>query len=77
MNLTGERKVPALLKAKVKIEDDVSVSLSPGMKRGYMVKNEFMNELGGITSKVFPSESTAKSYAQGQEIIKVDVIWVP
>jgi hypothetical protein len=72
--MQGERKVPALLRAKVTASDQMSMQLTPGLKTGYMVLNEFVQELGNITSKVFPSESAAKSYAQGQDIIKVDVI---
>lgn len=77
MNLFGERKVPALLKAKVSAADNVTMTLSKGMKNGFMVKSEFDNELGAFTCKVFSSESAAKSYAKDQEIIKVNVAWQP
>lgn len=77
MIFTGERKVPALLKAKVSTDDSVTLSLSKGMKRGYMIRGEFDSELGNVTAKVFPTESVARSYSQGQEIIKVDITWVP
>lgn len=73
----GEKKVPALLRAKVDVNDQMSISLSKGIKRGFMVKDEFNSELGSMTVKVFSNESAAKSYAQGQEVIKVDVTWVP
>lgn len=66
--------MPALLKAKVSIEDTVAVSKTVGMKTGYMVLTEFENELGYTTAKVFPRESSAKAYAQDQQIIEVDII---
>lgn len=72
----GERQVPALLKAKVDTSDNASFKLSPGMKTGYMVLSEFEDELGNITSKVYPRESSAKASANGQQIIKVDVVRV-
>lgn len=77
MIFSGERKVPALLKARVTAEDNVTISLQKGMKEGFMVKHEFDQNIGAVTTKVFPSESVAKSYAQGQEIIKVNVTWQP
>lgn len=77
MMFTGEKKVPALLRAKVNAEDQMTMSMTKGIKSGFMVKNEFNSDLGAITVKVFSNESAAKSYAQGQEIIKVDVTWVP
>jgi hypothetical protein len=70
----GEKQVPALLRVKVDTSDKVSINKTVGLKTGYMVLNEFEQELGTITSKVFPSESSAKAYGAGQEIIKVDVI---
>jgi hypothetical protein len=70
----GEKQVPALLRVKVDVADKVSINKTVGLKTGYMVLNEFEQELGTITSKVFPSESSAKAYGAGQEIIKVDVI---
>lgn len=72
--MQGERQVPALLKAKVSIEDQVAVTKVTGMKTGYMVLSEFENELGYVTAKVFPRESSAKAYAQDQEIIEVDIV---
>lgn len=75
MNLFPERKVPALFKSKASFEENVSVSLVPGARSGFMVKDEFIDEVGKITSKIFPSESTAKSYAAGREVIPVEVRW--
>jgi hypothetical protein len=72
----GERQVPALLRAKVDTTDQVSMKLTPGMKTGYMVLSEFENELGTITSKVYPRESAAKASSQGQQIIEVNVVRV-
>ena len=70
----GERQVPALLRAKVDVSDKVSINRTVGLQTGYMVLNEFERELGYVTAKVFPTESSAKAYGEGQEIIKVDVI---
>lgn len=70
----GERQVPALLKAKVDTSDHVSITKTIGMKTGYMILSEFEGELGNVTAKVYPKESSAKASAQGQEIIKVNVI---
>lgn len=72
----GERQVPALLKAKVDANDHVTIRLIPGMKTGYMILSEFENELGAITSKVYPRESSAKASSSGQSIIKVNVVRV-
>jgi hypothetical protein len=72
----GERQVPALLRAKVDTTDQVSMKLTPGMKTGYMVLSEFENELGTITSKVYPRKSAAKASSQGQQIIEVNVVRV-
>ena len=72
----GERQVPALLRAKVDANDQVSVKLSPGMKTGYMILSEFENELGYMTAKVYPKEASAKASSSGQQIIKVNVVRV-
>lgn len=77
MFFSGERKVPALLKARVTANDSISLSLQKGMQVGYMVKNEFDGELGKIACKIFPTESSAKAYAKDQEVIKVNVSWQP
>lgn len=66
--------MPALLRAKVTMSDDVSMSKVPGLKPGYMVLDEFERELGAMTAKIFPTESACKTYAQGQRVIRVDVI---
>lgn len=66
--------MPALLRAKVTATDKVAVQKTIGMKTGFMTLSDFEQELGNAVSKVFPSEATAKSYAQGEEVIKVDVI---
>lgn len=70
----GERQVPALLRAKVDATDQISISKTVGMKTGYMILSEFEQELGAVTTKVYPKESAAKASAQGQDIIKVSII---
>lgn len=70
----GERQVPALLRAKVETADSVSITKTIGMKTGYMILSEFEQDLGAVTAKVYPKESSAKASAQGQQIIKVNVI---
>jgi hypothetical protein len=70
----SERKVPALLKANFTATDEVSVTLSKGLQKGYMVLSEFEKEMPHVVVKVFPKESSAKSYAGDQEIIKVNVV---
>ena len=72
--MQGVKQVPSLLKARVSIDDQISVTKTIGMKTGYMVLSEFENELGHVTAKVFPKESSAKAYAQDQQIIEVDII---
>lgn len=62
----------ALLKAKVAVEDRVEVQLEKGMQKGYMLLSEY-NLLHRVAGKVFSSESTAKSYAQGDQIIEVQI----
>lgn len=64
----------ALLKERLSTADDVNVSLSPGLRTAYMVRTEFEGDLQRMTCKVFASESAAKSYAAGQEVIKVEVL---
>lgn len=70
----GDRQVPALLRLKVNASDEMSIKKTVGLKVGFMVLSEFEGELGAVTAKVFPSESAAKSYSGGEEIIKVDVV---
>lgn len=72
----GEKQVPALFKAKVDATDEISVQKMIGMKTGYMILSDFENELGYITSKVFPKESSAKASANGQQVIEVNVVRV-
>lgn len=72
--MQGDRQVPALLRAKVTTQDNVSVSKVVGLKTGYMVLNEFEMELGNVVAKVFPNESAAKTYGQGQQVVKVEVV---
>ena len=72
----GERQLPALLRAKVDTGDQVSIKKTVGLKTGYMVLSEFENELGVMTSKVYPRESAAIASADGQEVIKVNVVRV-
>jgi hypothetical protein len=69
-----ERKVPALLKAKVSTTDEVTMTLMKGIQKGYMVLSEFENDMTYTVVKVFPKESSAKAYAGDQQIIKVDVV---
>ena len=64
----------ALLKERLTTGDNVSVSLTPGLRTAYMVRTEFEGDLQRMTCKVFASESAAKTYAAGQEVIKVEVV---
>lgn len=63
----------ALLRAKVLTEDHVEIQLQKGLQTGYMLLSEY-NLMHKVAGKVFPSASVAKSYAQGDEIIKVEII---
>jgi hypothetical protein len=72
----SERQVPALFKAKIDTTDEVAVKLTPGKKTGYMILSEFENDMEFVVTKVYPRESTAKASADGQQIIKVDVLRV-
>ena len=72
----SERQVPALFKAKVDMSDEVGMKLTPGKKTGYMILSEFENDIDFTTVKIFPRESAAKSSANGDKIIKVDVVRV-
>lgn len=72
--MQGDKPVAALLRAKVDATDNVNISLTVGMKPGFMILSEFENELGAITAKVYPRESAAKASASGQQIIKVNVV---
>jgi hypothetical protein len=68
-----EEKVAALLKGKVFANDNVEVQKTIGLQRGYMLLSEY-NLMHKIACKIFPSESVAKSYAQGDEIIEVEIV---
>jgi hypothetical protein len=59
--------VSALLRNKVATEDHIEITKTTGLQVGYMLLSEY-NLL------VFTSESVAKSYAQGDEIVEVQVI---
>ena len=65
----------ALLKNKIAIQDHVEIQKTTGLYKGYMLLSEF-NLLDKVTGKVFASESVARSYAQGDEIIQVEVVRV-
>lgn len=65
----------ALLKNKIAIEDHIEIQKTTGLYKGYMLLSEF-NLLDRVTGKVFASESVARSYAQGDEIIEVEVVRV-
>ena len=65
----------ALLKNKIAIQDHVEIQKTTGLYKGYMLLSEF-NLLDRVTGKVFASESVARSYAQGDEIIEVEVVRV-
>ena len=64
----------AVRRDRIAIKDEVSLAISPGLRTAYMVRSEFENELKSMTCKVFASESAAKTYAGGQEIIAVDIV---
>jgi hypothetical protein len=65
--------VAALLKNKIAIQDHIEIQKTTGLYKGYMLLSEF-NLLDRVTGKVFASESVARSYAQGDEIIEVEVV---
>jgi hypothetical protein len=67
--------VAALLKNKIAIQDHIEIQKTTGLYKGYMLLSEF-NLLDRVTGKVFASESVARSYAQGDEIIEVEVVRV-
>jgi len=72
--MQGDKPVAALLRAKVNVDDNMSMKLTVGSKPGFMILSEFENELGTMTAKVYPRESAAKASSSGQEIIKVNVV---
>ncbi len=63
----------ALLNNKIAIQDNIEIQKTTGLYKCYMLLSEF-NLLDRMTGKVFTSESVAQSYAQGDEIIEVEVI---
>lgn len=65
----------ALLKNKIAIQDHIEIQKTTGLYKGYMLLSEF-NLLDRVTGKIFASESVARSYAQGDEIIEVEVVRV-
>lgn len=65
----------ALLRNKVATEDHIEITKITGLQQGYMLLSEY-NLLDRVTGKVFANESVARSYAQGDEIIQVQVVRV-
>lgn len=67
-------QVPALLKAKVVTDDKLTIQKVVTLKTGYMVMGEFENNVGYISTHVFPTKSAAIAYANGAQIIEVDIV---
>lgn len=73
--MEGEKQVPALFKSKVATEDQFSMMKITTLKEGWMIKSDFEKGLGATTIKVFPTQSSAKASADGQEVIKIELNW--
>lgn len=71
--MNGDKPLAALFRSPAGTSDQMSISLVTTLKEGYMTITEFENMLGNHTVKVFPNESSARAYAQGQRILKVKV----
>lgn len=69
-----DKQVAALLRAKVTASDQMGMQKTVGMKQGFMILSEFEGELGYYTAKVYPRESAAIASANGQQVIKVNVV---
>ena len=63
-----------MLKSRIGASETISFKLTRVLKTGYMIKSEFENDLGDMSTKLFPNEETAKAGAHGQEIIKVEIV---
>lgn len=71
--MKGDKPVAALLRSNAGVQDQVSVSLVTMLKEGYMIITDFENSLGRYPVMIYPNESTARSNANGQRILKVKV----
>lgn len=64
-------QVPALLRAKVGIQDDISFQLTRTRRYGYVVKSEFNSDFRPI--QVFFTEDEARAVSLGKEVVKVQI----
>lgn len=65
--------MPALLRDFSGTSDQLSISKVTTLKEGYMLITDFENLLEKTTVKVFPSESSARSFSPHERILKVKV----
>jgi hypothetical protein len=71
--MQGEKPVAALLRSSAGTADEMTIKLVTTIKEGYMLITDFENSLGRVPVRIFPNESTARSNADGQRILKVKV----
>jgi hypothetical protein len=71
--MTGDKQVPALFKDFGGASDQMSITKVTTVKEGYMLITDFENCMDRMTVKVFPSESSARSFSPNERILKVKV----
>lgn len=63
----------ALLRAKVTTSDSISIKKTTTYKIAYMTLSEFENDYGQAVVKLFSDEFSAKAYADGEQVIEVQI----
>jgi len=71
--MTGERQVPALLRDFGGTSDQVTITKVTTMKEGYMLITDFENCMERTAVRVFPTESSARSFSPMERVLKVKV----
>lgn len=71
--MTGGKQVPALFKDFGGTSDQLSITKVTTVKEGYMLITDFENCMERTAVKVFPSESSARSFSPNERVLKVKV----
>jgi hypothetical protein len=71
--MTGEKQVAALLRDFSGTSDQMAFSKVTTLKEGYMLITDFENCMERTVVRVFPTESSARSFSPKERILKVKV----
>ena len=64
-----DKPLPALLRAKVGIQDEITFTLTRTVRVGYVVKADFESDFRPI--KIYFTEEEAKAMSLGKEVVKI------